>query len=217
MTNDSLGNTDVNASVALPFSQACENNKRPILVVLQQELQDARHVLEVGSGTGQHSVYFAPQLAHLKWQTSDVSANHDIIKAWQDAYPAPNLYPPLVFDLAQNVLPFNADINEPYDAVFTANTLHIINWSLVKNLFALTSKALPVHGKLIIYGPFNIQGDYTSAGNRQFDAMLRQRDSGSGIRDIEAITELAKTHQLRLKSNHNMPANNQLLVFEKVV
>lgn len=217
MSNDHLGNTDVNTSIALPFSQACENNKRPILAVLQQELQDARHVLEVGSGTGQHSVYFAPQLAHLKWQTSDVSANHDIIKAWQDAYPAPNLYPPLVFDLAQNVLPLNPDINEPYDAVFTANTLHIINWSLVKNLVALTSKALPVHGKLIIYGPFNVQGDYTSAGNRQFDAMLRQRDSGSGIRDIEAITELAKTHQLRLKSNHNMPANNQLLVFEKVV
>lgn len=217
MSNDHLGNTDVNASVALPFSQACENNKRPILVVLQQELQDARHVLEVGSGTGQHSVYFAPQLAHLKWQTSDVSANHDIIKAWQDAYPAPNLYPPLVFDLAQNVLPLNPDINEPYDAVFTANTLHIIDWSLVKNLVALTSKALPVHGKLIIYGPFNVQGNYTSAGNRQFDAMLRQRNSGSGIRDLEAITELAKTHQLRLKSNHNMPANNQLLVFEKVV
>lgn len=217
MSNDHLGNTDINTSVALPFSQACENNKRPILAVLQRELQDARHVLEVGSGTGQHSVYFAPQLAHLKWQTSDVSANHDIIKAWQDAYPAPNLYPPLVFDLAQNVLPLNPDINEPYDAVFTANTLHIIDWSLVKNLVALTSKALPVHGKLIIYGPFNVQGDYTSAGNRQFDAMLRQRNSGSGIRDLEAITELAKTHQLRLKSNHNMPANNQLLVFEKVV
>lgn len=217
MSNDHLGNTDVNTSIALPFSQACENNKRPILAILHQELQDARHVLEIGSGTGQHSVYFAPQLAHLKWQSSDVSANHDIIKAWQDAYPAPNLYPPLVFDLVQNVLPLNPDINEPYDAVFTANTLHIIDWSLVKNLVALTSKALPVHGKLIIYGPFNVQGDYTSAGNRQFDAMLRQRDTGSGIRDIEAITELAKTHQLRLKSNHNMPANNQLLVFEKVV
>lgn len=217
MSNDHLGNTDINTSVALPFSQACENNKRPILAILHQELHDARHVLEVGSGTGQHSVYFAPQLAHLKWQTSDVSANHDIIKAWQDAYPAPNLYPPLVFDLAQNVLPLNPDINEPYDAVFTANTLHIIDWSLVKNLVALTSKALPIHGKLIIYGPFNVQGDYTSAGNRQFDAMLRQRDSGSGIRDLEAITELAKTYQLRLKSNHNMPANNQLLVFEKVV
>lgn len=217
MSNDNLGNTDVNTSVALPFSQACENNKRPILAILHQGLHDARYVLEVGSGTGQHSVYFAPQLAHLKWQSSDVSANHDIIKAWQDAYPAPNLYPPLVFDLDQNVLPLNPDINAPYDAVFTANTLHIIDWLLVKNLVALTSKALPIHGKLIIYGPFNIQGDYTSAGNREFDAMLRQRDSGSGIRDIEAITELAKTHQLRLKSNHNMPANNQLLVFEKVV
>lgn len=217
MSKGNLGNTDVTTESKLPFSQACENNKRPILSILRKELQHAHHVLEIGSGTGQHSVYFAPQLAYLKWQTSDVSANHDIIKAWQEAYPAPNLYPPLVFDLAQYTLPFNPDINEPYDAVFTANTLHIIDWSLVKNLFALTSKALPIHGKLIIYGPFNVQGDYTSAGNRQFDTMLRQRDSGSGIRDIEAITELAKTHQLQLKSNHNMPANNQLLVFEKVV
>ena len=215
MSNDNLSNTDVNASAALPFSQACENNKRPILAILQQELQDARHVLEVGSGTGQHSVYFAPQLAHLKWQTSDVSANHDIIKAWHQAYPAPNLYPPLIFDLAQNVLPFNPDINESYDAVFTANTLHIIDWSLVKNLFALAAQALPVQGKLIVYGPFNEQGRYTSASNRQFDAMLRQRNSGSGIRDIEAITELAERYQLLLKSNHDMPANNQLLVFEK--
>ncbi|WP_182407339.1 DUF938 domain-containing protein [Psychrobacter sp. GP33] len=216
MSNDNLGNADVNASAALPFSQACENNKRPILAILQQELQAARHVLEIGSGTGQHSVYFAPQLAHLKWQTSDVSANHDIIKAWHEAYPAPNLYSPLIFDLAQNVLPFNPDIHQPYDAVFTANTLHIIDWSLVKNLFALTAQALPAHGKLIIYGPFNVQGKYTSAGNRRFDAMLRQRDSGSGIRDIEAIIELAETHQLTLKFNHDMPANNQLLVFEKL-
>ena len=216
MSNDNLGNTDVSVRAALPFSQACENNKRPILAVLQQELQGARHVLEVGSGTGQHSVYFAPQLAHLKWQTSDVSANHDIIKAWQETYHAPNLYKPLVFDLSQNVLPFNHDIGEPCDAVFTANTLHIIDWSLVKNLFDLTAKVLPVHGKFIVYGPFNVKGEYTSAGNRQFDAMLRQRDSGSGIRDIEAIIELAETHQLRLKSNHNMPANNQLLVFEKL-
>lgn len=217
MINDNLGNTDVNITASLPFSQACENNKRPILGILQRELQYANHVLEVGSGTGQHSVYFAHHLAHLKWQTSDVVANHHIINAWHEAYPAPNLYSPLIFDLAQDVLPSNPDADEPYDAVFTANTVHIITWSLVENLFALTAKALPVQGKFIVYGPFNVKGSFTSAGNRQFNTMLRQRDSGSGIRDIEAIIKLAETHQLTLQANYNMPANNQLLVFEKIV
>lgn len=121
MVKDNLGNIVSN----LPFSQACENNQQPILDVLQQELQDATHVLEVGSGTGQHSIYFAPRLTHLHWQTSDVYANHAIINAWHAAYPAPNLYAPLSFDVSSDSIPINKTINAPYDAVFTANTLHM--------------------------------------------------------------------------------------------
>ncbi|OXL18911.1 DUF938 domain-containing protein [Psychrobacter sp. DAB_AL32B] len=202
-------------STALPFSQACENNKQPILEVLQKELQSSTHVLEVGSGTGQHSVYFAPRLAHLTWQTSDVLAQYATINAWHTAYSAPNLYKPLTFDLAVDPLPISPASNQPYDAVFTANTLHIISWSLVTKLFELVGYVLPANGKLIVYGPFNENGHYSSAGNQQFDISLRQRDPKSGIRHLEDIIALAKTHHLRLSNKYAMPANNQLLVFQK--
>ncbi len=211
MNKASLGNTDIDLAANLPFSQACENNKQPILEVLQQELIDATHVLETGSGTGQHSVYFAPMLAHLQWQTSDLEANHWVINAWHSAYPAPNLHLPIAFNLANDSLPSNA----LYDAVFTANTLHIISWRLVKRLFQLVGDALPTDGKLIVYGPFNDNGAYNSEGNRQFDAMLRQGNPDSGIRDKEAILELADKYGLILHTTYSMPANNQLLVFQK--
>lgn len=210
--------SDSNQSIApagLPFSQACENNKQPILEVLQKELQDANHVLEIGSGTGQHSVYFAPRLAHLTWQTSDVLAHHAIINAWHTAYPASNLYAPLAFDLSCDSVPVNQTINTPYDAVFTANTLHIISWSLVEKLFELVGDFLPLNGKLIVYGPFNDNGHYSSESNRQFDHSLRQRDSKSGIRDLQEIIKVAKEHHLLLSHQYAMPANNQILVFQK--
>ena len=215
MFNDDSDNSQSIAPAGIAFSQACENNKQPILEVLQQELKDSTHVLEVGSGTGQHSVYFAPRLTHLTWQTSDVLAHHATINAWHTAYPAPNLYAPLAFDLVVDPLPMSLASNQPYDAVFTANTLHIISWLLVEQLFELVSDALPINGKLLVYGPFNENGHYTSAGNQQFDISLRQRDPKSGIRQLEEIIALAKTHKLKLFDKYAMPANNQLLVFQK--
>lgn len=200
---------------ALPFSQACENNKQPILEVLQIELKSFNHVLEIGSGTGQHSVHFAPNLSELQWQTSDVTNNHRHITAWHHAYPAPNLYAPLAFDLSTDSVPVNSQFNLPYDAMFTANTLHIISWALVERLFALAGDALPTEGKLIVYGPFNEHGKYTSEGNQRFDAMLRAGNPDSGIRDKEDIVSLATTHHLLLCKTYAMPANNQLLVFQK--
>ena len=208
-------NTDFMPSEALPFSQACENNKQPILSVLQKELAETSHVLEVGSGTGQHSVYFAPRLEHLIWQTSDVLANHRAIHAWHAAYPASNLYAPLAFDLSSDPIPINTDIHTPYDALFTANTLHIIAWPLVERLFALAGDTLHLGGKLIAYGPFNENGHYTSASNQQFDISLRQRDSKSGIRHQEDIVALASQHDLKLSHTYALPANNQILVFIK--
>lgn len=202
-------------AATLPFSQACENNQQPILDVLQQELQDATHVLEVGSGTGQHSVYFAPRLTHLQWQTSDVLANHAIINAWHAAYPAPNLYAPLSFDVASDSIPITKTINAPYDAVFTANTLHIMSWFLVSKLFELVGNMLPLEGKFIVYGPFNENGRYSSDSNRQFDYSLRQRDSNSGIRALEDIIEVAEKQHLLLINRYKMPANNEILVFQK--
>ncbi len=205
---------------ALPFSQACENNRQPILEVLRIELQGFSHVLEIGSGTGQHSVYFAPNLPEIQWQTSDVTGNHRHIIAWHNAYPAPNLYSPLAFDLAHDSVPVSSHldsnhVDKPYDVIFTANTLHIISWALVEQLFALVGDALPVDGKLIIYGPFNEGGKYTSEGNQRFDAMLRAGNSDSGIRDKEDVVSLANAHHIQLSKTYAMPANNQLLVFYK--
>jgi len=218
-----MHNGDLNNKVdvsALPCSQACENNKQPILEVLQIELQGSHHVLEIGSGTGQHSAYFAPHLSHLKWQTSDVISNHRHIMAWHQAYPAPNLYAPLAFDLSTDAIPVDSNSNGqsdlPYDAVFTANTLHIISWALVRRLFALVGDALPIGGKLIVYGPFNEHGAYTSAGNQRFDAMLRAGNPDSGIRAKEDVVSLASEHHLQLRKTYTMPANNQLLVFQKI-
>ena len=216
MNKDSSTSNHFFDAATLPFSQACENNKQPILEVLQQELKASTHVLEVGSGTGQHSVYFAPRLTYLTWQTSDVFAHHATINAWHDAYPVHNLYAPLTFDVSRDSVPINEVVASPYDAVFTANTLHIMSWSLVSKLFELIGDMLPLNGKFIVYGPFNEKGSYSSASNRQFDHSLRQRDANSGIRHLEDVIDLANTYHLTLSRRYEMPSNNQILVFEKL-
>ena len=198
----------------LPFSQACENNRAPILEVLRSAFVGRRHVLEVGSGTGQHSVYFAPQLPHLVWQTSELPLHHGGIRAWHTAHPTPNLRAPVHLDLRSSAWPCTAD--GTFDACFTANTLHIVAWPLVERLFALVGGHLPAGGVLAVYGPFNYGGQFTSDSNRAFDAWLRQRDAASGIRDFEAVTQLATRHGLQLQHDHAMPANNRLLVWHKV-
>lgn len=194
----------------LPFSQACENNQAPILAVLRQAFADRRQVLEVGSGTGQHGVYFAPRLPQLVWQTSDLAENHAGIRAWHAAHPAPNLRAPLLLDLASGDWPDGA-----FDAVFSANTAHIVAWPLVRQLFALAGAHLPTDGVLALYGPFNYGGNYTSDSNRAFDAWLRQRDAHSGIRHFEDIVALGVEHGLALEADNAMPANNRLLVFRR--
>ena len=198
----------------LPFSQACANNQQPIFEVLSVLLQQRARVLEIGSGTGQHSVYFAPRLPHLLWQTSDVPENHAAIHAWHRQYPADNLYAPLPLNLT-SANDISQVTTNRYDAVFTANTLHIVPWALVLRLFEVAASVLPTDGVLIVYGPFNENGSYTSTGNQRFDISLRQRDPKSGIRHKEDIVSLANTHHLTLSKTYAMPANNQLLVFQK--
>lgn len=193
----------------LPFSQACENNKAPILSVLQRVFADCERVLEIGAGTGQHAVHFAPALPHLQWQPSDLTDNHPSIQAWRNAYPAPNLLAPVVLDLGDDQWPGH------FDAVFSANTAHIVSPPKVENFFSLAGKHLPKGGVLALYGPFNYSGDYTSDSNRQFDAWLKARDPSSGIRDVEWAKQLAQQAGLLLKEDNAMPANNRLLVWVK--
>ena len=204
----------MNSPAPLPFSQACENNQGPIFEVLHSAFAQCHHVLEIGSGTGQHSVFFAPRLPHLVWQTSDLDGNHAAIQAWHNAHGASNLRAPLSFDLASSNWP-EANQAQPFDAVFTSNTCHIVAWPLVQRMFMLVGQHLPAGGTFAIYGPFNYGGQFTSESNRAFDAWLRQRDAASGIRDFEAITALAQQHGMQLQFDQAMPANNRTLVFRK--
>ena len=202
------------AGMTRPFAQSCENNQAPILEVLQHAFADRQHVLEIGSGTGQHSVYFAPRLPHLVWQTSELPVLHAVIAAWHADFPAPNLRLPVALDLACSDWPqTNAGA---FDAAFTSNTLHIVAWPLVERLFALLGQNLPAGGVFAAYGPFNYGGTFTSESNRAFDAWLTGRDAASGIRDFEAVVALAAQHGLQLQADHAMPANNRTLVFQKI-
>ncbi len=193
-----------------PFSQACENNKAPILQVLKQAFSDVSQVLEVGSGTGQHAVYMAEHLPHLKWQPSDQSVYLPGVRLWCSEYAGDNLLAPVELDVTQAQWPV-----VQADAVFTANTLHIMSWAMVEVFFKGVGALLPEAGKLCIYGPFNYQGAYTSESNQAFDHYLRERDPLSGIRDFEAIEQLAKSAGFTLVTDHAMPANNRLMEWRK--
>jgi SAM-dependent methyltransferase len=184
-----------------PFSEACERNRAPILAVLKRVFADRRRVLEIGSGTGQHAAYFAPELPHLVWLASDVAENLPGIRAWGSN-------------------PIELDVGKPWpevdaDAVFSANTCHIMSWPQVEGLFAGVGRLLPAGGVFALYGPFNYHGEHTSESNARFDAMLRARDPASGLRDLDDIQRLAQAAGLGLAEDNAMPANNRLLVFQK--
>lgn len=193
-----------------PYSQACENNKTHILPLLVTAFKDCKSVLEIGSGSGQHSVYFAPSLPWLNWQTSDVIDNHHGINQWLTEFPSSNLQPPVELDL-NNAWPVTR-----VDAIYSANTLHIVSWPLVEAFFSGLEKHLNINGICCIYGPFNYQGKYTSESNANFDIWLKERDSESAIRDFESIVALAETAGLSLNKDIAMPANNRLLIFKKL-
>lgn len=192
-----------------PFSQACENNKAPILALLKDYFSGVSEVLEIGSGTGQHSVYFAEHLPHLRWQTSDLAIHHQGILQWHHEAQLSNLKPPLLLDL-----------NAPWpvqkvNAIFTANTFHIVSEALVALFFEGVKAHLATEGMLCIYGPFKYRGYFTSESNQRFDGFLKQQDPKSGIRDFEWIEQLAHQADLTLLLDIAMPANNQFLVFKR--
>lgn len=192
-----------------PFSQACENNKQPILAQLKPVLANAKTVLEIGSGTGQHSVYFAQQLPHLQWYSSDRAINHEGINLWRRDVNLTNLHAPLELDL-NNAWPI-----DKVDAIYTANTFHIVSWQLVEHFFAGVKQHLNDQGIVCIYGPFKYKGEFTSQSNNDFNRFLIERDPLSGIRDFAAVELLAKQAGLTLISDIAMPANNQLLIFKR--
>ena len=196
-----------------PFSQACENNRQPILAVLDRAFANTRRVLEIGSGTGQHAAYFAPRLPHLHWQTSDLAINHPGINAWVDDTPAANLARPLELDVLGDDWPAG-----PYDGFFSANTCHIMPWQGVLALFAGLGRYASASAEtavLALYGPFKYGGEFTTPSNAAFDRHLRNHAPHQGIRDIEAVAAAAADNGFALVEDNAMPANNQLLIFHK--
>ncbi|WP_151636940.1 DUF938 domain-containing protein [Noviherbaspirillum aerium] len=192
------------------YSAACERNRGPILEVLRGALAGASRVLEIGSGTGQHAVFFGAALPHLTWQTSDLPQNHPSIRAWIDESGLPNVLAPIALDTGGEAWP-----RQSFDAVFTANTCHIMAWEEVVAMFAGVARLLQPSGVVCVYGPFNYGGRFTSDSNARFDASLRAQAAHMGIRDFEAIDALAGKHGLALSADHEMPANNRLLVWMK--
>jgi SAM-dependent methyltransferase len=157
-----------------PFSESCERNKEPILAVLRECFDQPGSVLEVGSGTGQHAVHFAAALSHLQWQTSDLPANHNGIVAWLEYARLPNLLPPLDLDVSGDWP------KGPFDYVFSANTLHIMDWRGVIQFFIGLGEALRPGGRMAVYGPFNYGGHYTSESNGQGPSFWHPPFRGSG-------------------------------------
>jgi hypothetical protein len=183
-----------------PFSEASERNRAPILAVLKRVLKDRKHVLEIGSGTGQHAAYFAPALPRLVWQASDVAENLPGIRQW-----------------VSDPQPIELNVDGPWpkldvDAVFSANTTHIMSWPQVERMLEGIGRIRTLK-TLCLYGPFNYGGKHTSESNARFDAMLRARDPLSGLRDFEAIDRLARKAGFQLEEDNAMPANNRLLVW----
>jgi SAM-dependent methyltransferase len=191
----------------LPFAQAAEQNKAVIFQAIQPYLHGK--VLEIGSGTGQHAVYFASLLPKLNWQTSDLEPNLGGIRAWVEDAGLANLPPPLLLD-ATGEWP-----QREFDTIYTANSFHIMNSSAVVECIAGCGKCLSVGGHLIVYGPFNCAGDFTSASNARFDAMLKANDAGSGIKDFEWLDELAQAAGMALVTDIAMPENNRCLIWKK--
>lgn len=192
-----------------PYSPSCDENREPILAVIEPLFAAARGILEIGSGTGQHAVFFAAALPHLTWQTSDVAANLPGIQAWLDEAGLANLPPPLALDVT-GPWPDGA-----FDALFSANTTHIMPIDAVEAMFRGAGRMLPPGGRFALYGPFNVGGRFTSDSNRRFDAWLRAQDPRMGLRDLDELRGLAGQAGLRLADDQAMPANNRTLIWER--
>jgi cyclopropane fatty-acyl-phospholipid synthase-like methyltransferase len=190
-----------------PYAPACDRNRDPILAVLREHLPPRAHVLEIGSGTGQHAVHFAAALPHATWQASDRPDHLPGIRMWLDEAALPNTPAPLALDV---------DGGWParrFDAIFTANTLHIMGWDDVVRLFERLPSVLADDALFVVYGPFNYGGRFTSDSNAAFDARLKAERPQQGIRDFEAVDARAHAAGLALVADHAMPANNRCIVW----
>ena len=192
------------------FAPACERNKDAILTVLKEALPRSGTVLEIGSGTGQHAAYFAAHLPRLIWQPTDLSENFASIRAWVDEAGLPNLRAPLELDVFAQPWPVTS-----VQAIVCINTIHIVAWQGVENLFAGAGRVLAPGGAMVVYGPYRYASRPLEPSNESFDQWLQARDPVSGIRDFEAVNALAGRNGLALAGDRAMPANNRSIWWKK--
>jgi len=194
----------------LNFSESCERNKDPILAHLRDVFKQSCSILEIGSGSGQHALFFGQYLTQLHWYPSDQGEYLPGLRENVANYPVPNVHSPVALDVSHTSWP-DLDV----DGVFSANSLHIMSWDHVKDFFRGVGQVLKSTGVLCVYGPFKYENQYTSESNARFDSWLKDRDPVSAIRDFEQINMLAENEGFKLKADYLMPANNQLLVWVK--
>ena len=193
-----------------PFAESCAQNQQVILDVLKTLLTDAGTVLEIGSGTGQHAVFFTQHMPHLNWQPSDLLDQHAGMQMWLNEVEHNRINSPLEINVDEG--PWAV---KDVDYVYTANTTHIISSSQAENMLRHIGSSLKPGGLFIQYGPFNYNGNYTSESNARFDVWLKQRDSNSGIKHFETMQQQANENGMVLIKDIEMPANNRILVWRK--
>lgn len=193
-----------------PFAEACEQNRQPILRVLERVFTGPGQVLEIGSGTGQHAAWLPRFLPHLRWQPSDVKASLPGIRQWIAESGLPNVDEPVELD----VLRWPWSVTKA-DYVFSANTVHIMSWPMVEAFFAGVGRVLRPGGDFCLYGPFSYHGRHTAESNTRFDQWLKARDPASGVRDLDDLERLATLAGLELAQDFPMPVNNRTLHWRK--
>jgi len=193
-------------------SPSCERNKDFILAVLREVLPDSGTVLEIGSGTGQHAAYFAGQLPQLAWQPTDLAENFPSIQAWAAEAGLPNLRAPLVIDLLASAERWPVTTAA---AIVCINTVHIVAWKGVENLFAGAGRVLSPRGVMVVYGAYRYATRPLEPSNETFDQWLKARDPLSGVRDFEAVNALAQKNGLMLAGDRAMPGNNRMIWWKK--
>ena len=197
-----------------PHAPSCDKNKKPILDCLWPLLKDKSNLLEIGSGTGQHAVFMAPHLKHLTWTLSDIKDRQRGMSLWLREEPIINVKGPILYEIGKNTPHFPKSV-KPFDVVFTSNTLHILNWKNVERLFKDLKENLEKETLFIVYGAFKFDSKYTTESNKEFDDWLKEKDTNSGLKNFEDITQKLLENNFNLLEKINMPANNNLLVYKK--
>ncbi len=199
------------------FAPATLRNRLAILEILLQVLPPEGTILEIASGTGEHAVFFAPQLRPRLWIPSDANpAAIASIRAWQRQEPAENLAEPVLVDVTEPDWE-RQFLGQRIRAIVNINMIHISPWSACLGLMAGASRILPKGGILCLYGPFKRHGQHTAPSNAEFDARLRSQNPDWGVRDLEAVVATAQEHNLLLQDVFPMPANNLLVVWQAAV